>query len=99
MNAPNVENGIVDLSSWDFKTDGPLDLKGSWKFWWQEGFGPEKVKLFASHQSHLKVPSVWNHFIDPNSQQPVGSHGFGLYMVKIIGFVGKNQAILVNDRF
>ena len=29
---PKLVNGVIDLSSWSFEKDGPIKLKGEWRF-------------------------------------------------------------------
>jgi len=33
---PAAKNGVLDLQSWDFITDGNAQLKGEWEFYWSE---------------------------------------------------------------
>ncbi len=40
--SPLVRNGMLDLCNWDFKKDGPVELKGEWKFKWMED-NPEYI--------------------------------------------------------
>ena len=34
--APVAMDGVLDLSEWDFVEDGPVELRGEWRFVWQE---------------------------------------------------------------
>ena len=31
--APRAVNGVLDLTDWNFKIDGPVDLSGEWEFY------------------------------------------------------------------
>ena len=39
--APKVENGVLDLSTWDFKNEGPVALNGQWEFYWNTHLKPD----------------------------------------------------------
>lgn len=49
---PRAENGILDLTDWDFERDGVLPLNGQWEFVWQPEGG-------AAAHSYLTVPATW----------------------------------------
>ena len=34
--APEIQEGLLDLSDWSFDEDGPVVLGGPWEFWWGE---------------------------------------------------------------
>ncbi|MCP4138232.1 MAG: SpoIIE family protein phosphatase [bacterium] len=59
---PVVKDGILDLRDWDFHRDGPVDLKGDWKFKWMED--REEFSSIACDDSKwdvLSVPGSWHH--------------------------------------
>ena len=39
--APQAVNGVLDLSNWDLKKDGPVDLIGEYEFFWMQHLLPE----------------------------------------------------------
>ena len=53
---PRAVRGILDLSVWDFKKDGPVALAGQFEFYWKQHLGPNDFK-----RGDLSTPL---HFID-----------------------------------
>jgi signal transduction histidine kinase/CheY-like chemotaxis protein len=59
--APKAVNGTLDLSDWDFKKNGPVDLRGEWEFYWEklyEGIEPG-LGSTISPDTMLPVPRTW----------------------------------------
>jgi len=58
--SPNIENGFLDLSSWDFEEDGLVNLNGDWEFYWEKLLEPED---FESNDllraEYIHVPGGW----------------------------------------
>jgi len=50
---PVAEKGIIDLSNWDFKKDGPIDLSGMWEYY------PGSFYSSADLQCHTKLNQVY----------------------------------------
>lgn len=49
---PGIVNGVLDVKNWNFKEDGPFEIKGEWKFKWMENnpeFIRERVCLATTH--------------------------------------------------
>ncbi len=58
--SPEIENGFLDLSSWDFEKDGLVDLNGEWEFYWEKLLDPsdfESNDLLKAEYIH--VPGGW----------------------------------------
>ncbi len=57
---PLIEDGFLDISSWNFEKDGPVDLNGQWEFYWGKLLEP---KDFESTDSitveYINVPGGW----------------------------------------
>jgi len=56
--------GVLDLTNWDFEKDGPVNLDGSWEFYWKQLLEP---KDFANEKSpkltgFISVPSRWTSY-------------------------------------
>lgn len=80
---PAPEKGLLDLSEWNFKKNGPVNLKGEWEFYWKtfihpDGFQAETV----SAPLIVKVPATWNHY--KINDQSLPGHGYATYRIKII---------------
>ena len=42
---PLVQNGLLDLSEWDFARDGSIELNGTWQFYWNQHLDPDLIRL------------------------------------------------------
>jgi len=73
-NQPKVENGVIDLRSWDFEKSGPVNLNGDWKFIWKHLILPQNRELITDH---LYVPKNWVE--TTQSGVSIGPEGFGTY--------------------
>jgi len=57
---PIIENGFLDLSSWNFEEDGLVDLNGQWEFYWDKLLEPEDFKSTAPLRTeYVNVPGGW----------------------------------------
>ncbi len=60
--SPKAVDGVLDLSQWDFQTQGNVHLSGQWEFYWKQLLDP---KAFLNEKAPTKtgmidVPSFWN---------------------------------------
>ncbi len=57
---PEVKQGFIDLSDWDFENDGPVELKGDWKYVWMEHSDEFISKEYNdSEWGYYNVPYNW----------------------------------------
>ena len=77
---PVAVNGVLDLREWDFNKDGPTNLNGNWKFYWNKLVPPGEINDEKS--TLMKVHSSWNNQIVNN--QVIPDHGFATYSVKVL---------------
>ena len=58
---PRAVNGILDLSDWDLKKDGPVDLVGEYEFYWMQHLTPEDFSKTTPGEKaeFIKVPGYW----------------------------------------
>ena len=59
---PLAVDGIIDLKNWDFEKDGIVDLKGQWKFFYQQELKPEDLinnPAKIKEAETLAIPSSW----------------------------------------
>jgi len=77
---PVVKNGFIDLSNWDFNSDGEIELKGDWQFFWKKLYskGDELSKETASH---LHVPLPWNGSVQ--NGEKINGLGYAAYKINI----------------
>lgn len=73
---PRAENGILDLTDWDFEQDGVLPLNGQWEFVWQ----PEGE---AAAHSYMTVPATWGGAELANGLK-LRDQGKGVYRLTIL---------------
>lgn len=75
--APQVIDGFVDLSSWNFDRNGPVRLFGDWKFFWSSS--GEDVD--DSITDYYRVPGLWGGV--SAGGQPLDSKGNAIYTVRL----------------
>ena len=51
---PKAVKGILDLSDWDLKKDGPIDLIGEYEFYWMQHLLPGDFSQTTRKQKMLK---------------------------------------------
>jgi len=86
--APQAQNGVIDLSSWDFQEDGNVKLDGKWHFYWEQLL---TYRDFQTNQTdHLRkadvstevnVPGVWNGSIVSGERLP--GEGYATYRLHV----------------
>jgi len=56
-----AKNGILDLKDWDFKKQGPVQLKGEWRFLWKQTRPSFAMKDYDDSEWDIfTVPNFWN---------------------------------------
>lgn len=76
--APEVRNGVLDLTGWNFNKDGSVSLKGNWKFIWIQddaSFSTEKADMDT--WDSLSIPCSWN-------KKSGSGSGYGWVRMKIL---------------
>ncbi len=63
---PVAENGVLDLSNWDFNNSGNIELNGEWYFIWME----DNIDLFTSDNEIMNweivtLPTSWREINKP----------------------------------
>ena len=57
---PVIEDGFLDLSSWNFEKYGPVDLNGQWEFYWKKLMDPSDFDSNNSVRAeYIEVPRGW----------------------------------------
>ena len=81
-NRPELEKGFLDLSAWDFATDGLVDLNGSWEFYWDTLLEPGDFELNDSlFADYINVPGGWATL--DSEEQSYAEFGYATYRLKI----------------
>ncbi len=73
------QKGEMDLTNWDFSSQGYKKLDGEWRFYWKELRPPEEeiLNLTSYRYPTLKVPGSWNDFQVDGKK--VGGSGYATY--------------------
>jgi putative nucleotidyltransferase with HDIG domain len=73
---PSAVRGIVDLSAWDFSSQGPAGLTGEWEFYWNRFLSPEdfRTKQLPGAVEYISMPGFWNGRATSGIRLP--GHGF-----------------------
>jgi signal transduction histidine kinase len=78
-----AKKGILDLSKWDWKTNGIADLNGEWEFYWNTWYDPAKPDSGLSIQTnYITVPGFWNSKV-PKADIFKTAFGYATYRLKI----------------
>ncbi len=80
---PKAQKGVMDLSHWDFKENGSVQLKGEWEFYWKKFITPDQLlKNTDLTFDYKNTPGSWNKFeIDGKKLSGIG---FATYRLKVI---------------
>ncbi|MFA9390517.1 MAG: ATP-binding protein [Prolixibacteraceae bacterium] len=79
---PKAVGGIIDLSNWDFDTNGTVKLNGEWEFYWNS-FYYDSINLPQNRPapSMLLVPGLWNKSKVDGTE--IQGKGYASYRLKI----------------
>ena len=82
---PLASDGIIDISSWDFKAKGSVELNGEWRFVWNKFLDFETIEAnWDNHSTNLEVPGNWS--IEQSTKEPSTIYnrtGFGTYFLRL----------------
>jgi len=88
--APNANNGVLDLSGWDFENQGTVMLSGKWAFYWEKLADSEDG---TTPDLYAAVPDVWNNYEVNGEKLP--AYGYATYILRVEGVRGQHLAIRV----
>jgi len=78
---PIAENGILDLSHWNFDDNGKIPLNGEWTFYPNQLLSPSELTDASSLKSYaLKVPGCWK---NAELNRQMADRGVGTYQLII----------------
>lgn len=75
-----AQQGVLDLSDWDFGNQPLHSLDGEWSFFNQQFVRPDKEA--QSPPGLINVPGLWNSF--QYQGERIGSSGYGTYRLKVL---------------
>lgn len=76
-----VNNGVIDLRNRNWQKDGPVNLTGTWEFYWRKFYSPEFLRDSVYTKKYAFVPSFWNNYIP---QQTTTHKGFGYATYRLL---------------
>jgi PAS domain S-box-containing protein len=81
---PKAVKGVLDLSDWDLKKDGPVDLVGEYEFYWMQHLMPQDFsKTTPSEKTEfIEVPRYWNGYKLGGKELP--GHGYVTYRLRVV---------------
>ena len=82
--SPEAIRGVLDLTDWDFKRDGPVDLSGEYAFYWKQHLNPSDFSkpILPQKTGFIRVPGYWNGY-EVNGKTLHGD-GYATYRLKIL---------------
>ncbi len=79
-----ARKGVLNLSNWDWKTNGIADLNGEWEFYWNTLYDPSGHDTALNMQSnYIRVPAFWNSSV-PGAGLFKPAFGFATYRLRIL---------------
>jgi len=93
------QNGVLDISAWNFDKAGTLQLDGEWQFYWQQLYTPADFAGDTSIRPTglITVPSDWNGQHIGNVQ--LSGQGYATYRLQIKAPPGKFLGLHVPDAY
>ncbi len=82
--APVAANGLLDLTHWNFNTDGPVKLSGEWEFYWEKILTGEDViaEPRPAGMTLIKVPGTWNGQVVRGEK--ISGSGYATYRLQVL---------------
>jgi len=92
---PMAVDGVMDLREYDFKTRGPVELKGQFEFYWNQMLNPA-VEGDSGEVWYVQVPGSW--YALRKEQPAVTRFGFATYRLVILLPPGTDELAFSIDR-
>ena len=83
VDRPRAEDGVLDLTDWDFASDGSVDLSGEWSLAWGQLLDPATLDEWPdlANPETLDLPAMWNpHVVDGAA---VGPNGYATFWLEV----------------
>lgn len=81
LDKPVAVRGVIDLSQYNFKAEGPLELSGEYEFYWNQMLNPASERE-AGEMNYIRVPGSWYRLRD--DQPEVSRYGFATYRLVLL---------------
>jgi PAS domain S-box-containing protein len=81
---PRAVKGVIDLTDWDFKNDGPVDLIGEYEFYWNQHLSPSDFSQapIPEKTEFIDVPGYWKGDNIEGVKHP--ADGYATYRLNLI---------------
>lgn len=80
---PQVRDGLIDLTDWNFDRDGWVELSGDYEFYWLQHLNSSDfLKLDHESPVYQYVPTPWNGAMIEG--ETINGTGFGTYRVNVL---------------
>ena len=81
---PEAIKGVLDLTDWDFKRDGSVNLTGEYEFYWKQQLNPSEFSKETPPQKtgFIRVPEYWNSY-ETEGKGLLG-YGYATYRLRIL---------------
>lgn len=73
-----AENGVLNLTNWDFDKDGYTAIEGQWKFYWKQLLIPRDIAANSYVPSYINMPMAWNKY-----NKNYDNNGYATYSLTI----------------
>lgn len=77
---PKAQQGVLDLSNWNFDNEPLLSLNGEWLFFYKQFIDPDRDETLA--HGYINVPGLWNSF--QHNGGKIGPYAYGTYQLKVL---------------
>ena len=89
---PEIKDGCLDLSNWEYH--GAFPLKGYWDFYWSRFLSADDFRSNPEPDLRVELPSSWNCYELSGKKLP--GYGYATYRLHVIGAPsGKPLAVRV----
>ena len=80
---PQVTDGVLDLTEWNWDLDGVASLDGEWEFYWDQLLTPDDFNKgnLTAEKAFITVPMTWNGFTLDDEQ--ITGKGAATYRLKV----------------
>lgn len=95
---PKAEAGVLDLSDWDFVSEGSVPLVGDWEVYWNRLRFPTDFKVGEAGDDAqlLELPKHWNGLLADG--QTMGGEGFATFRLRVLLYPDTVERVLTIEQ-
>ncbi|MBF0117864.1 MAG: response regulator [Desulfobacterales bacterium] len=84
LNPPIAVKGVLDLTKWDLDKNGPINLTGSWEFYWKKLLTPEELNNSTppKKSGFILSPDIWKGALIEGEKLPI--FGYATYRLTVL---------------